>query len=107
MGERCGSFRFASGALGTGTWGFATGVAEDLLEIVGPEGKVSLSVFGMEPPVLQIAKGSTELDATMADHVQQPLIQTIVDELNGNGRCPSTGVSAARTNSVMEQLVSG
>jgi hypothetical protein len=27
----------------------------------------------------------------------QPLIQTIVDELNGNGKCPSTGESGART----------
>jgi hypothetical protein len=37
--------------------------------------------------------------------VQQPLIQTIVDELNGQGRCPSTGESAARTNWVMDQLL--
>jgi hypothetical protein len=39
-------------------------------------------------------------------HIQQPLIQTIVDELLGNGQCPSTGVSGARTGWVMEQLCS-
>ena len=37
-------------------------------------------------------------------NIQQPLIQTIIDELRGNGKCPSTGVSGARTNDVMEIL---
>jgi hypothetical protein len=40
-------------------------------------------------------------------HVHQPLIQTIVDELNGNGTCPSTGESAARTSWLMDQCVAG
>ncbi len=102
----CGSFRFASGVLGAGTWGFACGVTEDLMEIVGSDGKVSLSVFGTEAPILQNHDGEVELDATLSEHVQQPLIQTIVDELNGRGSCPSSGVSAARTNWVLEQLVS-
>jgi hypothetical protein len=39
--------------------------------------------------------------------VQQPLIQTVVDELLGLGRCPSTGESAARTNWVMDQMLGG
>lgn len=45
------------------------------------------------------------------EHIQQPLIETIVGQLlgekEGDGRsviCPSTGVTAARTNLVMEQL---
>lgn len=101
----CGSFVFANGCLGTGTWGFACGVTEDSMEIIGSEGKISFSVFGTEPPVLQ-ANGSREaLEAATPEHVQQPLIQTIVDQLNGIGHCPSTGESAARTNRVLERLV--
>ena len=38
-------------------------------------------------------------------HVQQPLIQTVVDHLNGVGHCPSTGESAARTTRVMDQIL--
>jgi len=38
-------------------------------------------------------------------HVQQPLIQTVVDHLNGLGQCPSTGDSAARTTRVMDQIL--
>ena len=37
-------------------------------------------------------------------NIQQPLIQTIVDELLGKGKSPSTGMSGARTNHVIEIL---
>jgi hypothetical protein len=39
------------------------------------------------------------------EHVHQPLIQTIVDELDGRGTCPSTGESGARTAGVMEAIL--
>ena len=39
------------------------------------------------------------------DHVHQPLIQTIVNELNGKGTCPSTGESGVRTARVMEAIL--
>jgi hypothetical protein len=34
-----------------------------------------------------------------------PLIQTIVDQLQGRGQCPSTGATAARTAKVMDQAL--
>jgi hypothetical protein len=39
------------------------------------------------------------------EHIEQPLIQTVVNELNGNGKCVSTGESAARTSWVMDQML--
>ena len=33
------------------------------------------------------------------------MIQTIVDELNGTGKCPSTGESGARTAQVMDAIL--
>jgi predicted dehydrogenase len=100
----CGSFSFASGCLGTGAWSFACGVSEDRLKIIGSEGSVSLSVFGTEPPVVFRGGEETELLADTPEHIQQPLIETIVRELQGRGHCPSTGESAARTNRVLEHL---
>jgi hypothetical protein len=38
-------------------------------------------------------------------YVHEPLIQTIVDEMNGRGRCPSNGESAARTASVIDEVL--
>lgn len=35
----------------------------------------------------------------------QPMIQAIVDELNGKGKCASTGESAARTAQVMDAIL--
>ena len=57
-------------------------------------------------PIRLVRAGATE-EIAIDDppHVHQPLIQTIVDELNGVGHCPSTGESGARTAAVMERLL--
>ncbi|HUW18526.1 MAG TPA: hypothetical protein VMW16_04420 [Sedimentisphaerales bacterium] len=44
-------------------------------------------------------------DCPRPQHVQQPLIQTVVDELRQRGKCPSTGVTAARTNWIMGEII--
>jgi len=38
-------------------------------------------------------------------HIQLPLIQSIVDDAMGIGTCPSTGITAARTNKIMEMIL--
>jgi 1,5-anhydro-D-fructose reductase (1,5-anhydro-D-mannitol-forming) len=97
--------RFASGALGAAAWNFAAAAREDILEITGTLGKVALSVFGNDPVLFTGDSGSEKFDLPNPPHIQQPLIQTIVDELQGRGQCPSTGVSAARTAWVMDQVL--
>ena len=100
-----GSFVFESGVQGVGTWCFTVFDHTDMNEIVGSEGKIRFSSFGVEPLVWATHKGMTQFPIDNPQHVQQPLIQTIVDELNGMGRCPSTGVSAARTTWVMDEML--
>lgn len=100
-----GSFVFANGVYGTGIWCFDSFQRLDQTEIVGTKGKLTFSSFGTEAIRLTTATGVTDFPEPTPNHVQQPLIQTIVDELNGVGRCPSTGESAARTSWVMEQLL--
>ena len=39
-------------------------------------------------------------------HIQQALIQTIVDELLGKGKCPSTGKTAMASQWVIDQILS-
>ena len=99
------SFAFASGAHGVGLWNFASYDHLDQTEIIGDQGKLTFSSFGTEPVRLTTRAGVTDFPEPTPPHVQQPLIQTIVDELNGVGQCPSTGVSAARTTWVMDQLL--
>ncbi len=95
-----------SGATGTGSWNFAAAVSEDLIVITGTDGRLSLSTFGVEPVKLELRDGSAqEFDLPHPPHVQQPLIQSIVDELLGRGTCPSTGQSALRTAVVMDSAL--
>ena len=97
----------ASGVHGTGVWCFNACVNLDRTEIVGSDGSIGFSSFGTEPIQLVRGENVTEFAEETPSHVQQPLIQTIVDELNGQGRCPSTGESGARTNWVMDRILSG
>ena len=100
-----GTFVFESGVQGVGTWCFTGFDRWDLTEIVGSEGKISFSTFDAQPVILTTAEGRRELAYEYPPHIQQPLIQTVVDELNGKGTCPSTGKSAARTSWVMDQML--
>jgi len=99
-----GNFIFSSGVHGTGIWNFSAFADIDRTEIVGDKGKITFATFGNSPVIVETTSGKKELDLPNPVHIQQPLIQTIVDELNGNGRCPSTGETASRTNWVMDKL---
>ncbi len=100
-----GSFTFESGVQGTGTWMFTGFENLDWTAIEGSKGRIGYVCFDASPILLTTADGAREIPVTQPDHVHQPLIQTIVDELNGRGRCPSTGISGARTSWVMDQML--
>jgi predicted dehydrogenase len=102
-----GSFVFATGAQGVGLWSFASSQELDQTEIIGDRGKLTFASFADTPVVLSNDEGNQQFQIDHPPHVQQPLIQTIVDELNGAGQCPSTGVSGARTSWVMDQMLAG
>ena len=92
-----GSFVFASGVQGAGVWCFTAFEEQDRVEITGSRGRISFSTFGADDPVrLVTADGETEYRIPHPPHVQQPLIQTVVDELLGIGVCPSTGESGSK-----------
>lgn len=100
-----GSFVFESGIQGTGLWCATAFDREDRTEIIGTLGKITYATFGNDPVELTTATGTDMLTLENPVHIQQPLIQTIVNELNGQGTCPSTGQTAARTTWVMDQLL--
>lgn len=99
-----GSFTFESGVQGVGLWCFAASEDVDRTEIIGSVGTLTFTHFDTSPVRLTSAQGATEFVLDNPPHVHQPLVQTIVDQLNGTGACPSTGESAARTAWVMDRL---
>jgi len=101
------SFRTAHGALGSLRYQFHTSGSADRLELVGTEGRLALSVFGAEPLELETRAGQQSIATAQPEHVHQPLVQSIVDELGGTGRCPSTGASAERASAVVDRVLDG
>jgi predicted dehydrogenase len=99
------AFKFEHGVQATGTWSFSSFESADRLSFIGSGGKVTLSTFGTEPVVLETPAGRQVFDLPNPPHIQQPMIQQVVDELLGLGTCVSTGASALRTTRVMEQLL--
>jgi 1,5-anhydro-D-fructose reductase (1,5-anhydro-D-mannitol-forming) len=99
------SFRFESGVYGTGTWCYTTDHDEEYNEIVGSRGRIRFSTF--TPVAIRVMRGESVEELPIGDppHVHQPLIQSIVDEMNGEGHCPSTGDSAARTARVLDAIL--
>ena len=90
-----------------GTWCFSTFDELDRTEIVGSKGKIAYTTFDDSPIVLTTESEIQEFTIDYPEHIQQPLIQSVVDTLNGTGNCPSTGKSAARTSWVMDQMLAG
>ncbi|MFP3719484.1 Gfo/Idh/MocA family oxidoreductase [Niallia circulans] len=102
-----GNYLFESGVHGTGTWCFGAYDHVDENEIVGSKGKLTFATFGNGPITLTTSEGTEEWVIENPRHIQQPMIQLMVDELTGKGTSPSTGESGARTNWVMDQLIKG
>ncbi|GMQ24975.1 Gfo/Idh/MocA family oxidoreductase [Algoriphagus sp. oki45] len=103
-----GSFVFESGVLGTGNWCFTASKEAEIDEtiIYGSEGMIRFETFGKgEFELWQNGKGPILHQFELPKHIQLPLIKVIVGELLGRDFSPSTGISGARTNWVMDELV--
>ena len=72
-------FTLASGAHGTGLWAFGVAAAIDRTEVLGSHGRLTFSTFTDEPVVLETGTGVETFAIARPEHVQQPLIQSIVE----------------------------
>lgn len=86
------AFTFQRPVAGTGIFNFNADLKSDAITFTGNAGTLVTPVFTDDPP-------------RNPPHVHQPLVQTIVDELEGTGRCESTGESGARTSWVMDRCL--
>ena len=101
------SLQFRSGVCGSGLWNFvaAPQEAEDSVVIIGSRGSIRFSTFAFTPVELTTPQGCEHFAIAPPEHIQGPLIATIVAELRGEGCCPSTGVTAARTSRIMDAIM--
>ena len=99
------SLRFESGVYASGAWCYAADVDEEHNEIVGERGRITFSTSRAVP--IRLHRGDSVEEFAVGDppHVHQPMIDAIVAELNGGPPAPSTGVTAARTAWVMDEIL--
>ena len=103
------SFSFGNNIVGTGTWCFTAGdyIVKELTTIIGSKGHITYSTFEDSSVTLVSNDGTKQVfDFDIPAHIQQPMIAQVVDDLLGKGDCVSTGESAARTNLILETIVS-
>lgn len=102
-----GTFLFGNGVIGTGTWCFvvAKGSEEDIIEISGTKGKLTFSSFQHGDVKLTTPEGTISFSFQNPENIQHYLIQQVVNELCGEGKCVSTGQTSARTSAVLDEMV--
>lgn len=101
------SFQFSDGLPGSGSWCFVAhnSAKTDRIEIIGDRGSISFSVFTYEPIILQNEDGCQEFHIENPLHVQMPLIQSIVQHLQGQKPCTCDSISATTVNWVMDRIL--
>ena len=100
------TFEFESGALGTGSWCYTVNSQQRIeqTELVGSKGKITFSFFEKFIIRVETDPGSDEYVIPFPEHVQQPLIDLIVDELRGGPKSPSTGETGSRSSTLLDWI---
>ena len=102
-----GVWKHKSGVVGTGSWCFVVNEKseEDYIQIVGEKGEICLPCFTHGDVVVKNREGIEKLSFKNPQHISQKLVEQVVNELQENGKCVSTGKSAARTSWVLDEMV--
>lgn len=88
-------------------WNFTApeGQGADYIRFTGKRGSVDMPVFGPYPIKVQLDGKDFFFRIDPPEHVQQPLLETIVGELLGRHvQCPSTGLTAVETNRILDEI---
>ncbi|MBP7731148.1 MAG: Gfo/Idh/MocA family oxidoreductase [Bacteroidales bacterium] len=98
---------FSENIIASGTWCFNlhNSSNRDIIEIFGEKGHIKFSTFSFEPISLINNYGTREYINERPEHVQYFLISQVVNELLNKGKAVSTGITAARTSRVMDEIV--
>ncbi|MBP5392185.1 MAG: Gfo/Idh/MocA family oxidoreductase [Bacteroidaceae bacterium] len=101
------AFQFADGLPGSGSWCFVSheSARTDRIELIGERGQLHFSVFTYEPIVMRTEQGRQEFHIENPEHVQLPLIQSVVEHLQQSSICTADSISATSVNWVMDHIL--
>ncbi len=92
----------------TAEWNFAApeGHSADFIRFVGDKGSIEMPFFGPYPVKVHLENREFSFRIEPTQHVQQPLLESIVGELRGLPTiCPSTGQTALEANRLLDEIV--
>ena len=100
-------FFFESGIPGSGSWCFVghESAKEDCIEVIGEKGSLSFSVFTYQPIEVITSEGKNSITVPNPPYVQLPLIKSVIEHLQGIGKCDCTSVSATAVNWVLDRVL--
>lgn len=100
------TFAFESGVVGTGSWCFTGSKAQrfEQTQLIGSQGTITFSFFENFIITVNTNGGSETITVPFPKHVQQPLIELIVNELRGGDKSPSTGETGARASQIIDWI---
>ena len=100
-----GNILFSNGIVFNGSWCFNAAAATDICKIIGTEGEIQFSVFSSNI-VKVISNAKTEsFSFDKLQHVQQPLIEKVVQYFLGNTANPCSGDDGTEVMRMMEEMV--
>lgn len=101
----CGQILFDSGVVFNGAWCFTVSERKDLCEIIGSEGKLSFPIFDHKQIILEKKGTRTTIEFDRMQHVQQPMIQKVVDYFLGQADNPCSASEGVEVMKMMDAMV--
>ena len=100
-------FLFPNNVVVNGCWCFNVPdfYRGDSIEIIGEKGVIKFACFDFIPIELITKAGTQKFDYPKPAHVQQNMVEQVVNAILGNGKAHSTGETAARTSKVLDEAV--
>ena len=101
------TLHFESGLTGSGNWSFVVPEKnkKDVVEIQGTDGRIVFSCFGFTPILLDKKGEVQQFKPDNPENIQYWMIRSVVEDLQGKGKCSSNGETGARTNLVMDLIL--
>lgn len=99
------SFMFENGVVGNGMWCYVAGHEEEYVRIVGDKGYMIFEGLGYGPVKIYDGNEVQELKFNSPDHVAQPYIQQVVDEIIGFKKSNANIQSAANVTRITDEIL--
>ncbi|HUC82054.1 MAG TPA: Gfo/Idh/MocA family oxidoreductase, partial [Flavisolibacter sp.] len=100
----CGQIVFNKGIVFNGAWCFAVPVKKDCCEIIGTKGTIRFSVFDHQPVELTVNDKVEQLSFEPLQHVQQPMIQKVVEYFLDASPNPCSGEEGMKVMRMMDAM---